>query len=109
MSTVVEGKDTVKFVNEEQIEQAAADAATVTEETSKSAVVEDEEPASAFNPETGEINWDCPCKFFFFWMIYILKIRGETPTYLLEFRFRRYGTGSLWRTIQGCFQLFCLF
>ncbi|KAG2196919.1 hypothetical protein INT47_005143 [Mucor saturninus] len=60
MSTVVEGKDTVRFVDEEQIEQAAA-ASAASEETAKPAVVEDEEPASAFNPETGEINWDCPC------------------------------------------------
>lgn len=58
MSTVVEGKDTVKFVNEEQIEQAAVDAV----ETKNENTAEDE-PSSAFNPETGEINWDCPCKY----------------------------------------------
>lgn len=59
MSTVTEGKDTVKFVDEEQINQAAA-AATST--TTNDDVKEQEDAASAFNPETGEINWDCPCK-----------------------------------------------
>ncbi|CAO3628853.1 unnamed protein product [Mucor hiemalis] len=55
-NTIVEGKDTVKFVNEEEINQASK----VVEEK-KEQVEEIEEPASAFNPETGEINWDCPC------------------------------------------------
>lgn len=64
-STIVEGKDTVKFVNEEEINQAAAAASVVVEEKKEQAEeTEQEEPASAFNPETGEINWDCPCKFF---------------------------------------------
>jgi ATP-dependent RNA helicase DHX57 len=56
MSTVVEGKDTIKFVDEEQINQAAT--SSKPEEKKET----EEEPASAFNPETGEINWDCPCK-----------------------------------------------
>jgi intermembrane space import and assembly protein 40 len=60
--SVVEEKDTVRFVDEEQINQAAA------AETKEEAKVEGEEPkeeeaaSAAFNPETGEINWDCPCK-----------------------------------------------
>ncbi|GAN07253.1 hypothetical protein MAM1_0154d06748 [Mucor ambiguus] len=58
MSTVTEGKDTIKFVDEEQINQAAADAAA---SSPKEAKEEKEDAASAFNPETGEINWDCPC------------------------------------------------
>lgn len=58
MSTVTEGKDTIKFVDEEQINKAAADAAA---STSNEAKEEKEDAASAFNPETGEINWDCPC------------------------------------------------
>ncbi|ORE10030.1 hypothetical protein BCV72DRAFT_247848 [Rhizopus microsporus var. microsporus] len=53
MSTVVEGKDTVKFVTEEEIDNAA----TVVEEKQEEA----DSQAAAFNPETGEINWDCPC------------------------------------------------
>ncbi|CEG83843.1 Putative Mitochondrial intermembrane space import and assembly protein 40 [Rhizopus microsporus] len=53
MSTVVEGKDTVKFVTEEEINNAA----TVVEEKQEEA----DSQAAAFNPETGEINWDCPC------------------------------------------------
>jgi hypothetical protein len=58
MSTVVEGKDTIKFVDEEQIDQAAAASSKPEQEKPEA----EEEPASAFNPETGEINWDCPCK-----------------------------------------------
>ncbi|KAL0135087.1 hypothetical protein V8B55DRAFT_1557168 [Mucor lusitanicus] len=58
MSTVTEGKDTIKFVDEEQINKAAADAAASTPNEAKE---EKEDAASAFNPETGEINWDCPC------------------------------------------------
>ncbi|GAA5803727.1 Oxidoreductase [Helicostylum pulchrum] len=67
MSTVVEGKDTVKFVDEEQIERAAAGATNEGEtkqeetKTTQEEEGEGEEPASAFNPETGEINWECPC------------------------------------------------
>ncbi|CEI87318.1 Putative Mitochondrial intermembrane space import and assembly protein 40 [Rhizopus microsporus] len=53
MSTVVEGKDTVKFVTEEEIDNAA----TVVEEKQEEA----DSQSAAFNPETGEINWDCPC------------------------------------------------
>lgn len=60
MSTVTEGKDTIKFVDEEQINKAAADAAASTPNEAKE---EKEDAASAFNPETGEINWDCPCKY----------------------------------------------
>lgn len=56
-TTVVEGKDTVKFVDEEQIEKASEEV----KEEGKENTTEDE-PSSAFNPETGEINWECPCK-----------------------------------------------
>lgn len=56
MSTVVEGKDTVKFVTEEEIDNAA----TVVEEKQEEA----DSQSAAFNPETGEINWDCPCKLY---------------------------------------------
>ncbi|OBZ88874.1 Mitochondrial intermembrane space import and assembly protein 40 [Choanephora cucurbitarum] len=58
MSTVVEGKDTVKFVDEDQVNQAAA-AAAETESTPAESTENDQ--SAAFNPETGEINWDCPC------------------------------------------------
>jgi hypothetical protein len=54
MSTAVEEKDIVKFVTEEEINRAS------TEETTKQE--EPKEQSAAFNPETGEINWDCPCK-----------------------------------------------
>ncbi|KAG0743922.1 hypothetical protein G6F57_009856 [Rhizopus arrhizus] len=53
MSTAVEEKDIVKFVTEEEINRAS------TEETTKQE--EPKEQSAAFNPETGEINWDCPC------------------------------------------------
>ncbi|RUS25074.1 hypothetical protein BC938DRAFT_472665, partial [Jimgerdemannia flammicorona] len=47
-----DGKDILIFLEE-------GDDHTVAEATGKSA---DEDPQSAaFNPETGEINWDCPC------------------------------------------------
>ena len=63
MSTVTEGKDTIKFVDEEQINQAAAAATSATtNDDVKEQEEEKEDAASAFNPETGEINWDCPCK-----------------------------------------------
>lgn len=55
MSTIVEGKDTVKFVDEEQINSAAP-----VEEEKKQ---DENDQSAAFNPETGEINWDCPCKY----------------------------------------------
>ncbi|KAI9280439.1 hypothetical protein BY458DRAFT_430896 [Sporodiniella umbellata] len=58
MSTVFEGKDTIKFVTEEEVNRAED------VEEKKSDQVEQKEPegqSAAFNPETGEINWDCPC------------------------------------------------
>ncbi|RCH82307.1 Oxidoreductase [Rhizopus stolonifer] len=56
MSTVVEGKDTVRFIEEEQVNAAAA---AETESTPTESTENDQ--SAAFNPETGEINWDCPC------------------------------------------------
>lgn len=54
MSTVVEEKDIVKFVTEEEINRASSEETTDQEEP--------KDQSAAFNPETGEINWDCPCK-----------------------------------------------
>jgi hypothetical protein len=54
MST--EEKDTVKFVTEEEINKASSE--------DQQQQQEPEGQAAAFNPETGEINWDCPCKIF---------------------------------------------
>ncbi|KAG1148042.1 hypothetical protein G6F61_011543 [Rhizopus arrhizus] len=51
MST--EEKDTVKFVTEEEINKASSE--------DQQQQQEPEGQAAAFNPETGEINWDCPC------------------------------------------------
>lgn len=47
-----DGKDTLYFVNKEDSEKY-----TGTAEQSDSPVNPQEE---AYNPETGEINWDCP-------------------------------------------------
>jgi intermembrane space import and assembly protein 40 len=58
----VEEKDSVRFVDQEQIDQAAAAAAAVENVTEEKKEEEKEEASAAFNPETGEINWDCPCK-----------------------------------------------
>lgn len=64
-NTVVEGKDTIKFFDEQEINQAAAEAEANTTSEQKEEQQKEEEPASAFNPETGEINWDCPCKYLY--------------------------------------------
>ncbi|CEP19986.1 hypothetical protein [Parasitella parasitica] len=64
MSTVTEGKDTIKFVDQDEIDRAAAAASNGSAEANDTASEtkgEKEDASSAFNPETGEINWDCPC------------------------------------------------
>lgn len=91
MSTVTEGKDTIKFVDEEQINQAAADAAASTPNEANEAKEEKEDAASAFNPETGEINWDCPCKLY--------GVNGLSQVDSHRDRFGRYGTRPMWRGV----------
>ncbi|KAI8641381.1 hypothetical protein BD408DRAFT_418189 [Parasitella parasitica] len=62
MSIVTDGKDTIKFVDQDEIEQAAASNASVATSNDVEEKGQDNQDASsAFNPETGEINWDCPC------------------------------------------------
>jgi hypothetical protein len=65
----VDGKDTIIFIEPESgsesipaIEEKAEDSkeATNAEESSS-----EEAQAAAFAPETGEINWDCPCEYSF--------------------------------------------
>ncbi|KAI8981940.1 hypothetical protein BDF20DRAFT_441953 [Mycotypha africana] len=62
-NTVVDGKDTIKFVDEEDVRQTAdtATAPDTNEHEDKKSEGEEEGQSAAFNPETGEINWDCPC------------------------------------------------
>ncbi|KAF9153141.1 Oxidoreductase [Linnemannia schmuckeri] len=50
-----EGKDTIMF-----LEPSAATTPDPTPSTSSSSS-EPRDQSAAFNPETGEINWDCPC------------------------------------------------
>jgi hypothetical protein len=58
----VDGKDTIIFVEpEEHKEESSAAESKDTESTKADG---DEGQAAAFDPETGEINWDCPCKYF---------------------------------------------
>lgn len=54
-----DGKDTVIFVDKEYVDQQPD-----IEEPAKSSESSGEtDQAAAFDPETGEINWDCPCKY----------------------------------------------
>lgn len=46
------GKDTVYFLTREDIESSTA---------GEQESVDDQSTAGAYNPETKEINWDCPC------------------------------------------------
>jgi hypothetical protein len=55
VSEIVDGKDTIKFVDEKHVEEA--------QPVEKEQTEEQEGQSAAFNPETGEINWDCPCKY----------------------------------------------
>ncbi|KAJ1916343.1 hypothetical protein IWQ60_008138, partial [Tieghemiomyces parasiticus] len=73
-----QSKDTVQFVTRENLSAAAPSGATspptaahqadvdewADRETSQPALdtpTESEKPPQAYDPETGEINWDCPC------------------------------------------------
>lgn len=61
----VETPETHLLKSEEVDEARNAAAAEGSKETTsaekKEGGAEDEAPQGAFNPETGEINWDCPC------------------------------------------------
>lgn len=57
-----DGKDKVLFVDKDYVEQQPEiEVPKSNEQESKG---EDNDQAAAFDPETGEINWDCPCKCF---------------------------------------------
>lgn len=57
-----DGKDKVLFVDKDYVEQQPEiEVPKSNEQESKG---EENDQAAAFDPETGEINWDCPCKFF---------------------------------------------
>ncbi|KAL0078558.1 hypothetical protein J3Q64DRAFT_1765207 [Phycomyces blakesleeanus] len=51
-----EGKDTVLFVDKEYVESQ-----TPVEPVKPVDTPEENDQAAAYDPETGEINWDCPC------------------------------------------------
>ncbi|KAI8141450.1 hypothetical protein BJV82DRAFT_483941, partial [Fennellomyces sp. T-0311] len=52
-----DGKDTVLFVDKEYVDQQA-EIETPKKENEES---NGKDQAAAYDPETGEINWDCPC------------------------------------------------
>jgi hypothetical protein len=62
----VDGKDTIIFVDPESSSEAAATTPSVEEKAEDSTNAEaqsgEQDQSAAFDPETGEINWDCPCK-----------------------------------------------
>ncbi|CAO3640081.1 unnamed protein product [Cunninghamella echinulata] len=49
-----DGKDTIVFVDKEYIDSQE-------EESIPKRQSEDNDQSAAYDPETGEINWDCPC------------------------------------------------
>ena len=53
-----DGKDTVLFVDKEYVEQQPDIEPSKSEDDSN-----EKGQSAAYDPETGEINWDCPCKF----------------------------------------------
>ena len=48
-----DGKDLIMFME--------PSAATTPDKSTSSSSTESSDQSAAFNPETGEINWDCPC------------------------------------------------
>ncbi|KAI8077768.1 P-loop containing nucleoside triphosphate hydrolase protein [Halteromyces radiatus] len=51
-----DGKDTVVFVDKEYIDSQEEEVITPQQKES-----EEKDQSAAYDPETGEINWDCPC------------------------------------------------
>lgn len=58
-----DGKDTVLFVDKDYVEQQPE--IEVPKSNDQESKQDNNDQAAAFDPETGEINWDCPCKSFF--------------------------------------------
>lgn len=91
-----DGKDTVVFVDKEYVDSQEE----IPVPTQQQEQQEEKDQSAAYDPETGEINWDCPCKY------------QRTPIQALNslspIRSWRYGTRTLWRTIQSRIQLLCL-
>lgn len=56
----VDGKDTIIFVEPEEHKEESS---TDSKDTESPKADSEEGQAAAFDPETGEINWDCPCKY----------------------------------------------
>jgi hypothetical protein len=94
-----DGKDTVVFVDKEYVD-SQEDIPVPTQQQQQQQEPEQKDQSAAYDPETGEINWDCPCK-------YLLNNPAIELTVLLN-RSWRYGTRTLWRTIQSRLQLFCI-
>jgi hypothetical protein len=58
----VDGKDTIIFVEPEEHKEEKAPSSEAKDNEPTNAEGEEGQSA-AFDPETGEINWDCPCKY----------------------------------------------
>ncbi|KAJ3089617.1 Oxidoreductase [Quaeritorhiza haematococci] len=52
-----DGKDTIYFITKDDAEKLASS----TTASSSSSQPAQQSQEDAYNPETGEINWDCPC------------------------------------------------
>lgn len=55
-----DGKDTVLFVDKDYVE-SQPDVGEPTVDNAET-VKKEQDQRAAYDPETGEINWDCPCK-----------------------------------------------
>ncbi|KAJ2339469.1 Oxidoreductase [Coemansia erecta] len=54
-------KDTSSRADEQRVDEPEISSSIDTAELSTGSEQPENEQAQAFNPETGEINWDCPC------------------------------------------------
>ncbi|KAI9314254.1 hypothetical protein BX666DRAFT_1971778 [Dichotomocladium elegans] len=56
-----DGKDTVLFVDKEYVDQQPDIEPSKASASSSDNTSGENDQSAAFDPETGEINWDCPC------------------------------------------------
>lgn len=58
-----DGKDILLFVEkeEEEVKKKEQQESSTTEESTEEPTSTEDQAQQAYNPETGEINWDCPC------------------------------------------------
>ncbi|ORZ15288.1 P-loop containing nucleoside triphosphate hydrolase protein [Absidia repens] len=56
-----DGKDTVVFVDKEYVDNQQEETVTPSQKEDTATAEEENDQSAAYDPETGEINWDCPC------------------------------------------------